>query len=69
MHDRSRHDVGLVRLLCTRRLEATYDCVVILRALSILKDNGVAFHCTFAAGGPQESHLNDRRPRSVLSDM
>ena len=64
MHDRSRHDAGPVRLLCTRRLEATYNCVAILRALSILKDQGVAFHCTFAAGGPQEPHL--KREASAL---
>jgi glycosyltransferase involved in cell wall biosynthesis len=63
-HDRSRHDAGLVKLLCTRRLEATYECVVVLRALSILKDDGVRFHCMFAAGGRQEPRL--KREASAL---
>src|SRR5919106_1139381 len=55
--DRSERPEGPMRLVCTRRLEARYNCISIVRALWILKDGGTSFHFTFAAGGPQEGSL------------
>src|SRR5919106_1933373 len=55
--DRSRRREGPAQVLCTRRLEAPYNCIAIVQALSILKERRVACHVTFAGTGPQEARL------------
>jgi glycosyltransferase involved in cell wall biosynthesis len=67
--DRSgRHD-GPPRLLCTRRLEARYNCITIIRALSLLRARGIAYRATFAADGPDEASLRKEVSRRGLDDL
>jgi len=45
------------RLLCTRTLGRVYDPMTIVDACGSLKDKGVDFELTFAAGGPKTEEL------------
>lgn len=46
-----------MKVLVTRSLAPIYDNETILHACSILRDEGVVFRLTFAAGGPLQDHL------------
>ena len=48
---------GPVRILWTRMLEPIYDPGTFLRALGILKRQGVAFHASIAGDGPMRAGL------------
>lgn len=48
---------GPPRLICTRRIEAVYQCERIVRALARLAADHIDFQFTFAAGGPDEANV------------
>jgi glycosyltransferase involved in cell wall biosynthesis len=66
--DRSYRRPGPVRLVCTRSLAPRYNCLRIVHALSILMKRSIPFHCTFAATGPEQSHLEQEVTRDGLSN-
>ncbi len=66
--DRYFRRSSVVRLICTRKLSAHYNCLPIVHALSTLKARGIRFHCTFAAGGPQKPSLEQEVVRQKLSE-
>ena len=57
-----------VRLICTRRLEPTYDPRTIVEALAILRKKGVRFKMTFAGAGPLRGELEAAVARRGLGD-
>jgi glycosyltransferase involved in cell wall biosynthesis len=50
-----RNDVG--RIISTRTLKGQYNVELILRAMGILKTNGIAFSLTLAGDGPERKKL------------
>jgi glycosyltransferase involved in cell wall biosynthesis len=57
-----------MRLLCTRSLNTVYDPLTILGACRRLKELGVSFEMTFAAGGPLQPEMEEVAARMQLSD-
>jgi len=62
--DRSRRRAGPARLICTRKPAKILQCDRIARALALLAARGMAFECTFAAGGFLEPDL-----RRLVQDL
>lgn len=58
-----------IRLLCTRTLAPVYDPLTIVRAGAVLRDRGVPFSLTFAAGGPLEPEVRDEVRRHRLDEQ
>lgn len=50
-HPSDEAPVRVPRLICTRKHEPIYDIPCVLRALRLLKDQQIDFHCTFVGGG------------------
>ena len=56
------------RLLCTRRLGKIYSHETILKACAILKQKGIAFEMTFAAGGLIQDEIMQLAEQLQLND-
>lgn len=59
---------GLVRMICTRRLEHPYQPLTIVAALAEVAAAGIAFRFTFAAGGRDEAAVRRAVEVARLSD-
>lgn len=57
-----------IRLICTRVLGKVYDPVTIINACEILKQRGVPFKLTLAAGGPLQHELEALAAGKGLAD-
>ena len=63
-----RRGRGVLRLICTRRLEAVFDHPTIVDALAILRGRGVEFKMTFAGDGSLRGELEALVERHGLAD-
>jgi len=66
--DRSTRKPGPVRLICTRKTEALYQCDLIVRSLVLLAERKIPFVMTFAGTGPEEPSLREQVAQAGLSD-
>ncbi len=57
-----------IRLVCTRMLDDVYDPWTVLRACEILRQRGVPFEMTFAAGGPRDEAVRRESRARGLQD-
>lgn len=61
-------DDGVLKLICTRRLEATYDPLTIIEALALLAKSGARFRVTFAGDGALRARAQERTRELRLAD-
>jgi len=59
---------GVVKLICTRRLELVFDHRTIIRALALLKKNGLDFEMTFVGDGSLLDELKQQVIDARLGD-
>ncbi len=59
---------GVLKLICTRRLEPVFDHRTIIRALALLKKNGLEFQMTFIGDGSLLDELTQQVKDAGLDD-
>jgi glycosyltransferase involved in cell wall biosynthesis len=59
---------GVLKLVCTRRLEPVFDHRTIIQALALLKKNGLKFEMTFAGDGSLFDELKQQVEETGLAD-
>jgi glycosyltransferase involved in cell wall biosynthesis len=59
---------GVLKLICTRRLEPVFDHRTIIRALALLKKNGLRYEMTFVGDGSLVNELKKQVKDAGLED-